>query len=97
MSLKDAINGVTSAHVKKALAKIDRHGIPKNRRSTRWCLKDGSRLYPPKYVLSLAVQEATGQPLHHAAHSGGEKTNRILKGLGFEIVSCLGGGNALEN
>jgi 5-methylcytosine-specific restriction protein B len=85
MSFRDSVKAVTAAHVKMAIAEIDQHGVPPNRRSTKWCLPIGDRRYPPKYVLALAVKHAIGGALPPDAHSGGEQTNSLLRDLGFEI------------
>jgi hypothetical protein len=96
MSFKDAIKKVTATHVKRALAEIDRHNIPRNRRSTKWGLRIGTRYYPPKYVLSLAVKIASRQTLAPSDHSGGERTNAVLRALGFEIVASPNGSSVPE-
>ena len=96
MSFKEAVKRVTAAHVRQALTEIDRHKVPRNRRSTKWGLKNGNIYYPPKYVLSLAVKFATGRPLAPDDHSGGEHTNAILRDLGFEVIRCPNGSNAAE-
>jgi hypothetical protein len=97
MTFKEAVTGVTSAHVKMAIKEIDKHGIPKNRRSTKWCLRIGDRRYPPKYVLSLATKYATGRALAPDAHDGGAATNDVLSRLGCKIRLCSDGSNVAEN
>ena len=37
-----------------ALKEIDKSGIPKNRSSKKFHLKYSGKLYPPKYVISIA-------------------------------------------
>lgn len=96
-TLKAITDRITAIHVREAIAEIDKHGIPTNRRSTKWCLLDGDRRYPPKYVLALAVKHATGEALHPDAHNGGDETNDVLRRLGFKVIPCADGGNALEN
>jgi hypothetical protein len=78
----------TKSDVKHALQQIDRHGVPRNRRSTRYCLIHNGRHYPPKYVLALAVQRATGRALQPHEHSGGVETNSRLRELGFTVEAC---------
>jgi 5-methylcytosine-specific restriction protein B len=97
LTFKGAVKSITSAHVKRALSQIDLGPIPRNRRSTKWCLKVGNARYPPKYVLSLAVANAIGRKLSPSDHRGGEGTNKILRSLGFEIISCSGGSNVAED
>lgn len=79
---------VTRTNVQRALQEIDRHGVPKNRRSTRFCLIHNGKHYPPKYVLALAVQHATGRSLRPHEHSGGAETNSRLSKLGFTVEAC---------
>lgn len=79
---------VTRTNVQRALNEIDRHGVPKNRRSTRFCLIHNGRHFPPKYVLALAVQHATGRSLKPDEHSGGAETNSRLRRLGFTVEAC---------
>jgi 5-methylcytosine-specific restriction enzyme B len=97
MTFKEAVKSITSAHVKRALSQINLGPIPRNRRSTKWCLKVGNVRYPPKYVLSLAVENSIGHKLSPSDHSGGDHTNKVLRSLGFEIISCSGGSNVAED
>jgi hypothetical protein len=79
---------ITKSNVQNALKVIDRHGVPKTRRSTRFCLIHNGRHYPPKYVLALAVEHATGRALQPHEHSGGAETNSRLRKLGFTVKAC---------
>ena len=76
-----------AAHVRQALRRIDSEGVPPGAQSTQYDLIDGSKRYPPKYVLELAAEFATGSRLNRADFSGGEKSTafRILRALGFHI------------
>jgi len=77
---------LTRVHVEAAIARISREGVPPRRESTKFrVVADGQR-YPPKYVISLAVAEATGRELPPQEFSGGDETNRVLESLGFTIV-----------
>lgn len=81
-SAKELVNQVTADHIKQACEQIDRDGVPKTRVSkTSSVVVDGSH-YPPRYVLALAVEAATGspQPLKNVDADG------VLKSLGFDIV-----------
>jgi len=60
MPIPDNIN---AKHVIKAIAKIDTDGVPGNRKSVKYFLRNGGRLYPPKYVISIANYFANGEPL----------------------------------
>lgn len=81
-----AIPKLTRKHVCAALDRIDREGYPASRRSTRYHLVERSKRYPPKYVISLAAEHATGYELAPEEFSGGPETNQVLERLGFTIV-----------
>ena len=91
-----SIPKISKAHVEWALSKIDREGIPKRRRSRKWCLVASGAYYPPKYVLALAVERLSGKQLPPEAHSGGDETNKILTTLGYRVVLCRSGSNTRE-
>ncbi|MBI2769099.1 MAG: DUF3578 domain-containing protein [Burkholderiales bacterium] len=90
-SVAEVTSTVTRDHILSALARIDAEQVPADARSTSYDLLHEGRRYPPKYVLSLAVAAATGEPLDRAAFSGGEDTIcfRVLRDRGFEIVPKL--------
>lgn len=79
-------SSLTRAHVEAAIAHIDRAGVPPRRESTKFQLVVDGRRYPPKYVVSLAVANATGRELPPQEFSGGEETNGVLQSLGFTVV-----------
>lgn len=76
---------ITKQHVLDAISEIDRNGIPENRQARGFELVVEGKAYPPKLVISLASKYATGKELHRSEFSGGETTNEVLKGLGFDI------------
>lgn len=73
-------------HVIEAIKRIDKEGIPEKRESTRFSLLFEGRYYPPKYVISIANIFANGEDYSSSLFSGGDETNRFLKGLEFNIV-----------
>ncbi|GAB3767597.1 hypothetical protein GCM10028796_29530 [Ramlibacter monticola] len=83
-----ATEEVTPANVLAALEEIDRDGVPASAASMAYDLVYKAKRYPPKYVLSLAVKHATGEPLDREQFSGGEKSPafRLLRRLGFNIL-----------
>jgi 5-methylcytosine-specific restriction protein B len=95
---KSVADSVTVEHVREALAEIDRDGVPANARSTTYDLVDGSRRYPPKLALSLAVKYATGTALDRSTFPGGEDTDafKVLRELGFSIVPKREIGDLIE-
>lgn len=86
-SFTDQTRSVNRKHVLQALSDIDQAGIPDHARSSTYDLIEGTRRYPPKYVLSLAVAHATGEELDRATFSGGEDSQafKLLRNLGFHI------------
>jgi 5-methylcytosine-specific restriction protein B len=83
-----ATEEVTTAHVLAALEEIDRDGVPPSAASVLFDLIYKERRYPSKYVLSLAVKHATGEPLDRERFAGGKGSPafRLLRRLGFDIV-----------
>lgn len=79
---------LTSQHVLAAMERIRQKDIPKLAQSTRYDVlhPDDGAAFPPKLVLSIAMELATGQPLPRTEFSGGEQTNAPLRELGFQIV-----------
>ncbi len=82
-----ATENVTAEHIRLALHEIDQEGVPTDAESTGYDLVYDGKRYPPKLVLSLAVKQATGEPLDRAAFSGGEASSafRLLRRLDFEV------------
>jgi len=78
-------DNITKKHVLKAIAEVDRDGVPPGRGSTKYNLKHGARLYPPKYLISVANRFANGSELPPSDFSGGKAVNEFLARLGFSI------------
>ena len=83
-----ATEDVATAHVLAALEEIDADGVPASAASVAYDLVYKGKRYPPKYVLSLAVKHATGEPLDREQFSGGKESPafRLLRRLGFDVV-----------
>lgn len=81
-----AIPQLTAEHIRRAVTRIDREGVPSRRQSTKFHLVVDGRRYPPKYVISLACAYATGRELMPQEFSGGDETNSVLQALGFTVV-----------
>ena len=73
-------------HIIMAIEEIDKYGVPPRRNSRDYFLEYNGKLYPPKYVISLANKYANGYELSPSEFTGGKETNDYLKGLGFNIV-----------
>lgn len=71
-------------HVLQALKEID-GGEKGVRQSTKFDILYEGKTYPPKDVMRLAHEYATGG--YEWLPSGGEPTNKYLKALGFKIVN----------
>jgi hypothetical protein len=71
-----------------AIQYIDEDGIPKARLSRTYNLKHNGKLYPPKYLISIANQIVNGNELEPFMFGGGAETNGFLEKMGFEIVPC---------
>jgi hypothetical protein len=80
-----SIANITQEHVMEALGRIDAEGVPASRNSRKFVLVHEEKAYPPKYVLGIAVEIATGHVLDPADYGGGEQTNAALTRLGFTI------------
>jgi 5-methylcytosine-specific restriction enzyme B len=87
-SLSEATEGLTKEHILTALAQIDSQGVPSDARSMTYDLQHNGKAYPPKYVLSLAVGAATGEPFDRSMFTGGAESTcfKILRDRGFEII-----------
>lgn len=78
---------VERRHVLEAMERIRAEGVPGRARSTRFDVLHPDRTpFPPKLVLSVATELATGEALPRTDFSGGEETNAPLRELGFEVV-----------
>lgn len=86
-TVSGATSDVTAEHVLKAIADIDRDGVPADTQSTKYDLVYGDKRYPPKLVLSLATGHATGEPLDRSSFKGGEESRAfdVLRKLGLFI------------
>jgi len=82
---------VTKEAIEKVLDEIDKgiQPVPKNRRSTNWCLYARERHYPPKYVFWRA-RKILGLRGRH--FRGGEGLNTHLRRLGYDVMPDNCGG-----
>ncbi|MBR1270454.1 AAA family ATPase [Bradyrhizobium sp. AUGA SZCCT0222] len=80
--------GLTPEHVLDAIARIDAEGVPSGAKSSTYDLVIGEKRYPPKLVLSYALEKLTGSVVSRSDFPGGEDTVAfaILRELGFSIV-----------
>ncbi|SFC57673.1 HNH endonuclease [Polaromonas sp. OV174] len=78
-------SGLKKVHLKKAAAEIDLNGAPKDRESVHYDLVLRGKLYPPKYVISLAQGYATGEDLPARSFSAVEAKNYFI-GRGYTVI-----------
>ncbi|MEG0324881.1 MAG: hypothetical protein RR619_12850, partial [Raoultibacter sp.] len=83
--LRHEPKAITKEDVLKAIEDIRSEGVPKKREPTKFNLVHHSRLYPPKYTLSIAAKYAIGEEFPTATFSSEDEANTFLIGLGFEI------------
>lgn len=77
---------INTEHVIRAIKKVEMEGVPEKRESTRYHLYYENKLYPPKYIISLANLFANGVEYSSKLFSGGDESNNFLRSLGFNIV-----------
>ena len=66
---------ITAEHVRGAMRRIRRDGVPRRRRSKGYCLVEGEGHFPPKYTIGLACEIAAGRPLRSEEFFGGQPSN----------------------
>ncbi|MDJ1503518.1 AAA family ATPase [Xanthocytophaga agilis] len=86
-SLKLTLLHIKKEHILKAIRYVDENGVAPGRHSFQYDVYYNGKLYPPKYLISLATQYATGRALQPNEFGGGEGTPAFdtLRTLGFEI------------
>jgi hypothetical protein len=78
---------VKAEDILRAIEEVERLGvIPSGRESEKYDLEYNGKLYPPKYIISLANKYANGKELDHSEFGGGTETNNFLQSLGFNII-----------
>jgi hypothetical protein len=80
---------ITKNHILNAIKKIDRDGISKGRDSKKFKIIYERKLYPPKYIISLANRYANREELRSSSFNGGQETNDYLSRLGFKIIESI--------
>ena len=76
---------INRGHVLAALSRIDREGVPPSRANRSVELRHDHKSYPPKFVISLACEIATGRELPSGEFITPE-AERYLERLGFSVV-----------
>ncbi len=76
---------IKHSHIKSAIKHIELEGIPTLRKSRRYNLLYHGKLYPPKYVISLATQFSSGK-LHHPSHFNAIEAIGYFKSHNYIII-----------
>ena len=71
-------------HIAQAAERIDKEGVPESRKSYRYDLMLGGKPYPPKYVISLAAEFATGSE-HPAQSFNAVEAKNYFMARGYEV------------
>jgi hypothetical protein len=81
---------ISRAHVLEAILRIDRQGVTPGRSGLKYRVLHRDRPYPPKLLISLAHEVATGRSLPSSLFSGGVESNHFLQRLGFTVQTLDG-------
>src|SRR5688572_20777035 len=73
-------------HILQAIQKVAAEGVPPNHESTKFDLVFRGKLYPPKYIISVANEFANSERWSHENFSGGTEANSFLITRGFDVV-----------
>lgn len=73
-------------HLLRAAKRIDKEGVPTTRKSYRYDLMLGGKPYPPKYVISLATEFATGSAYPAKSFNAVEAKN-YFEARGFDVAN----------
>jgi 5-methylcytosine-specific restriction protein B len=82
--------GIRREHVDEALRRLasgEKHSFGRER---TWQVLYEGKPYPPKAVVGIAAEVATGEPLTHKDFRGGElpgQANALLRSLGFQVTA----------
>ena len=79
---------ITIEHIRGAIRRVRRDGVPGRRRSRGYCLIDQDCHFPPKYIISLAYEIASGRTLRSDEFVGGQQSNDFLRSRGFCVSEC---------
>lgn len=77
--------GIEPDHINLAVKEIDRRGVPVHRESVHYDLLYNGKKYPPKYVISLASQFASGDELAPEDFNAVEAKS-FLQRRGYRII-----------
>lgn len=75
---------ITTDHIRKAISAISKSYIPPHRKGRSYQLLDNGKIFPPKYVLSIANKYANGTELESSDFDAVEAKNFLIK-KGFNV------------
>jgi len=77
---------IRDSDIQHAAREIDSYSVPKQRESRKYLVQVGENLYPPKYIISLAVKHLRGQELDSQDFDATE-ARAYLEKRGYKIVT----------
>ena len=77
---------INDSHIEQAAKEIDLYGVPSQRESRKYLVEVKDTLYPPKYIISLAVKYLRGQEMDSNDFIATEARNYLEK-RGYKIVT----------
>lgn len=82
-----AVDEITEVEILQAIKYVDEHSWESKHNSTKYDLVvDGTKYYPPKYILAVAIHLLTGEKINTRQFNGGEPTNIHFERNRFEII-----------
>lgn len=78
-------DGIEQSHLDMAVAEIRRNGIPPSRQSIHYDYVHSGKLYPPKYVISLAAKYAFGEELQSTEFNA-VRARDYLRSRGHTVI-----------
>lgn len=79
-----AIPAISDEYIQKAIQYIDNNGVPEQNKSTAYDLVLDGKKYPPKYVIALAAELATGEEIQSSDFNAVEAIN-FFKARGYMV------------
>jgi 5-methylcytosine-specific restriction enzyme B len=76
---------ISKEHIESAIVEINKSKIPGERLSYQYFLKVGEKMFPPKYVVSIANKYVNKEELPSESFNAVEAKNFLIR-LGFEII-----------
>jgi len=78
-------DGIKINHLNSAIQEIRNNGVPKSRKSIHYDYVHSGKLYPPKYVISLAAKYAFGEELPPSEFNA-VRARDYLRSRGHKVI-----------